>query len=95
MDGIVVERNSSIVANALRTKNSGMASYGVLIDDARVLERNFTELTYSYTRREGNKVAHGLARLALNLSNTNVWIKDIPSSLSHFVQADITFSLIQ
>lgn len=69
--------------------------YGVLIDDARVLERNFTELAYSHTRREGNKVAHGLARLELNLSDTNVWIEDVPSSLSHFVQADIAFSLIQ
>lgn len=67
--------------------------YGVLIDDARVLERNFTELAYSHTRREGNKVAHGLARLELNLSDTNV--EDVPSSLSHFVQADIAFSLIQ
>ncbi|KAK9992096.1 hypothetical protein SO802_027081 [Lithocarpus litseifolius] len=95
VDGIVVEGDSSVVANALRTKNLGMASYGVFIDDARVLERNFIELAYSHTRRESNKVAHGLARLALNLSDTNVWMEDVPSSLSHFVQANIAFFFIQ
>lgn len=41
VDRISVEGDSSVVMKALRTKNIGMASYGLLIDDARVLEMNF------------------------------------------------------
>ena len=68
----MVEGDSSTVTKALSTKNPALASYGLLIEDARVLERNFTELSYSHTKREGNKVAHCLARLALNLSDATV-----------------------
>ena len=44
---------------------AGLASYDLLIQDAKLVESNFTELSYSHIKREGNKVAHGLARLAL------------------------------
>lgn len=40
VDRISVEGDSSVVMKALRTKNIGMV-YGLLIDDARVLEMNF------------------------------------------------------
>ena len=72
VDRISVDGDSSVVTKAMRTKNIGMASYGLLIDDARVLEMNFVELSYSHPKRGGNKVAHCLARLALNLSDTGV-----------------------
>ena len=73
VDRIMVEGDTSTVKKALSTKNPALASYGLLIEDARVLERNFTELSYSHTKREGNKVAHCcLARLALNLSDTTI-----------------------
>ena len=72
VDRISVEGDSSVVTKAMRTKNIGMASYGLLIDDVRILEMNFVELSYSHPKREGNKVAHCFARLALNLSDTGV-----------------------
>ena len=51
------------------TKNPALALYGLLIEDTRVLEGNFLELSYSHTKREGNEFAHYLARLALTLSD--------------------------
>ena len=85
VDRIMVERDSSTVTKALSTKNPALASYGLLIEDARVLEGNFLELSHSHTKREGNKVAHCLARLALTLSDVAVWMEDIPPSVLPFV----------
>lgn len=55
----------------------------------------FSELLYSHTRRDDNRVAHGLglAKFAMNLSECNVWMEDVPSHIQPFVQADkATFS---
>nr|XP_023926393.1 uncharacterized protein LOC112037808 [Quercus suber] len=93
VDRIMVEGDSSTVTKALSTKNPALASYGLLIEDASVLERNFTELSYSHTKREGNKVAHCLTRLALNLSDATIWMQDVPLSVVPFVQVDIAFCL--
>ena len=72
VDRIMVEGGSTIVTKALKTKHPGLASYGLLIEDARVLERNFSKLSYSHIKREGNKVRHCLARIAANFPNTIV-----------------------
>lgn len=65
VERVVIEGDSSVVTEALRPNNAGLASYGLLIEDAKLLERNFSELSYSHMKREGNKVAHGLTILAL------------------------------
>lgn len=93
VDRIVIKGDSSVVTEALRFNNARLASYGLLVEDAKLLEKSFLELSYSHTKRKGNKVAHGLARLALNLSDTIVWMEDIPPSISHFVQTNFTISL--
>lgn len=69
VDRIMVEGDSSTITKALSTKDPALVLYWLLIEDARVLEGNFLELSYSHTKGEGNKVAHCLARLALTLSD--------------------------
>ena len=63
LDKIVVEGNSKIITDALDRKETSLAVYGLLVEDACVFERNFSELSYSHVKREGNKVAHCLAKL--------------------------------
>ena len=75
------------------TKNPALALYGLLIEDTRVLEGNFLELSYSHTKREGNEVAHCLARLALTLSDVTVWMEDVPLLVLPFVQTDFPYNL--
>ena len=44
-----------------------------------------SELSYSYTKREGNKVAHHLAKLAINFPDSVIWIEDVPPLVFSFV----------
>ena len=89
LDRIVLEGDSKVVTQVLETKEVGLAAYGLLVSDACTLARNFSEVSYSHTKREGNKVAHSLAKLAANLTNCVIWMEEIPPSINHFVQADL------
>ena len=49
----------------------------------------FWEEHYSHVKKEGNMVAHSLARYALIISNFVVWMKDVPSPFLLIVLSDI------
>ena len=49
----------------------------------------FSKLSYSYVKREDNKIAHYLAKLLVDYPNNVIWIKDISSSVFSFVQANL------
>lgn len=51
-------------------------------------------LLYSHIRREGNMVAHNLARYTRNVSDYVVWIKDAPPHIHNVIQADSAFFFI-
>lgn len=57
----IVEGDSEVVVKALGNLDNGFHSYGLLINDAALFSGLVSELLYSYTRRDGNKVAHSLA----------------------------------
>ena len=78
IDQAIVEGDLEIVVKALASKDSGLASFELLVKAANVCATSYSKLTYSHTRREGNKVAHSLARLAVSISNYAVWLEDVP-----------------
>ena len=74
-----------VVTQALKTKDVGLAAYGLLIRDACTLVGNFLEVSYSHTKREGNKVAHCLVKLVANLAECVIWMEEVPPSIYHLV----------
>ena len=85
----VLEGDSLLVMKALKTKNAGLAPFGLLIQDSLTLSSGFSKLSYSHTKREGNTVAHNLAQLAVNLPNCVIWMEDVPSDVLSFYHADL------
>ena len=59
---IILEGDSERVIKSLRSEKSSFASFGHLIEDAKVLTESFVDFTVSHVRRQGNYVAHKLAR---------------------------------
>ena len=84
---VAVEGDLSILMNGLKTS---LSSYGLLISDACVFENLFSKLSYSYVKREDNKIAHYLAKLIVNYPNNVIWMKDVSLSVFSFVQANLT-----
>ena len=74
----ILEGDSLLVIKALATKDIGLAPFGLLIQDAYRFTEAFSLLSYSHTKREGNQVAHDLAKLAVTIPNCVIWMEDVP-----------------
>ena len=85
----ILETDSQVLANALRNNSPYLSSNGLLMEDIRFNASLFNQLLYSHIKREGNKVAHNLARHSICISDFLVWMKTIPPPFISFVLADI------
>ena len=74
---------------ALQHDNPSLASHELLLKDAGLFTYSYSKLLYSHTKREGNKVAHSLAKLASNYSGCVVWMEDVPPLVLYVPQADM------
>ena len=81
----VLEGGSWEVFKVLTDEEPGLTSYRLLVNDAKVISRNFNQLLYSHTRRKDNTVAHSLARYADYL----VWMEDVSLQFHFVVQANL------
>ena len=85
----VLEGDSLMVMSTLKLKNFGLAPFGLLLQDSVVFSSGFTKLSYSHTKREGNTVAHNLAKLAFNCTSCVIWMKNVPPDVMSSYQADL------
>ena len=85
----ILKGDSLSVIKALREDASSISLIGLLIDDVKSLANSFDELSYSYTKREGNQVAHGLAKYAKSIPDLVVWLEDVSPQLLSVLQADL------
>ena len=90
VDCAIVEGDSEVLVKALRNTDNGLTPIAPLINDVSLFLSLYSELSYSHIKRDGNKVAHSLARLALITPGCTVWMEDIPSRTLPFIQADLT-----
>ena len=86
----VLEGDSMVVITSLREDGKVLVPYGLLLEDAKFLSQQFEELRYSHTKREGNSLAHSLARYAIGIPDFLVWMEDIPSQFYSILQTDLS-----
>jgi len=80
LETICRELNDPILSRAL---------HGHLLQDVKSLSNSFQFVGFSHVRRQGNTVAHALARRAMREQDLTVWMEDIPPDIHHVVQADL------
>ena len=66
-----------MLINALKLEVHSLAPLGLLIEDVKVLSHNFDKLFYSHTKKNGNSVAHSLAKYDKRISDFQLWMEDI------------------
>ena len=78
-----------VLATALIKNSTYLSIDGLLMEDIRFNASFFNQLLYSNVKREGNKVAHKLARHAFCILDFLVWMEDVPPPIRSVVQDDI------
>ena len=89
LNDVSLEGDVEIVINALNEDSHSLASFGLPIQDVKCFANLFHCIRFSHVRREGNSVAHILARHVRHVTNFQVWMEDVPSHTIDTYQADL------
>ena len=79
----ILESDSLVLVSALIKNSTYLSTDGLLLDDIRFYTSFFG------IKREGNKVAHKLAKHALCISDFLVWMEDVLPPIRSVVQDDM------
>ena len=74
--------------HALKHDSPFLSIDGIILDAMRSQARCFSKIHYSYVKRESNMITHVLTRFALNVSDHNMWMEDVPQQFHSFVLAN-------
>ena len=89
MERIQLEGDAKIVIDAVNSWRQDDSSKGHLIVDILLALSSFPSWEMIYVRREGNKVAHGLAMFAVHEYVNLVWLTNPLECIRDPLQADI------
>nr|XP_023897448.1 uncharacterized protein LOC112009346 [Quercus suber] len=85
----VLEGDSLILMNALKSNSHSLAQFGHIVNDIHYLAFQFPMISFSHVRRHCNSVAHSIARRALSFSSLQVWMEDVPPEIADVLQTDL------
>ena len=80
---VIFEGDAEVIIKAINSRGFSSSSFGQIIRDIKHLSSAFNKVSFSHTRRLGNRIAHGLSCMACNFSSFQVWMEDVPLDLSH------------
>ena len=66
---LIMEGDYEIIIKALSSNGLSASSFGHIVQDIKMVSSSLGSVLFNHTRRQGNRVAHGLARLACNFVN--------------------------
>ncbi|RYR31804.1 hypothetical protein Ahy_B01g056721 [Arachis hypogaea] len=85
---VILKSDNIEVMGALKQRRCFNSCFGTFITDAISLIKNFRFVKFSHVKREGNRVAHELATLALTTPNC-MWMEDAPSHVQNLAMLDV------
>ena len=87
-----IEGDSLEIINALLQNSPCFTLYGHLITDTNIIAQNLNSFQFMHVKRDGNIVAHSLAKRAHHCEPFEVWMESVPPDLRNILSSD--FSLI-
>ncbi|XP_074276452.1 uncharacterized protein LOC141600168 [Silene latifolia] len=87
-DRIVVESDCSQVIEALRQRKKGRSLFTFIINDILRLCFSFISVSWSFTSRRNNAVAHELAHVAPVGSGRIVWVDKLPELVDRLINSN-------
>lgn len=91
VEELVVESDCSRIVKALVSRVDTLTSCEAILMDCLDLCRDFKWVDFSFVRRTGNRVAHGLTQVAqdVSLHVPATWFKNVHHSVKHLVEDDL------
>ena len=80
--------HAKVIVGVVNSTIADDSCRGHLTEDIRTMLLHFSCWEMGYVRREENKVAHVLARLALNNNLDRVWQSDPPKCICEILDAE-------
>ena len=90
LSSIILEGDSKIAIDGLKSMNSFLNEYGHLLVEAKEVADQMDAVEFQHMPRQVNKSAHNIARHAKYVSEFTVWMEDVPPKLVSVIQADST-----
>ena len=84
----ILEGDSETIVKELLEPTPSLALHGHLLQDVKSLQNSFNFLSFTHVFRQGNNVAHAMARRAIKQPNLSVWMEDVPPDIRQLVTAD-------
>ena len=88
LSSIILEGDSKIAIDGLKSMNSFLNEYGHLLVEAKEVADQMDAVEFQHVPRQANKSAHNIARHAKYVSEFTVWMEDVPPKLVSVIQAD-------
>ncbi|KAK7833235.1 hypothetical protein CFP56_025725 [Quercus suber] len=77
------------IINAINTKEPCHNLFGHIIEEIRSYTTPLLTCNFQHVRREGNKLAHALARRVVVSADTDVWVEELPADLDDVFNLDL------
>lgn len=79
---IMIQFDCKRIIDKIREKNTEDSNIGVILFDILKISQDFAECYFSFIKREGNCVAHQLAKFTIHLIHEIVWKDSFPDWLN-------------
>ncbi|KAJ1408301.1 Ribonuclease H-like superfamily [Sesbania bispinosa] len=89
---VVFESDCQILVEACRRERS-VAQIKLIVEDILTVASGFTHCGFTWVQRQGNSVAHKVAKECLSGSLSSFWMASAPSWLQHQLAQDLSLAL--
>lgn len=86
---VCFEGDCQRVIHAINAPGACRTLFGHIIEEIRCISSSLVECSFLHVRREGNKLAHALARRAVLVADTDVWVEELANDLEDVFQSDL------
>ncbi len=87
-----IEGDSLKIINVLLQNPPCYILYGHLITDTNIIAQNLISFQFMHVKRDGNTVAHSLAKRARHCEPFEIWIEFVPPDLQNILYSDFFFN---
>jgi hypothetical protein len=86
---ILLKGDALEITNSLNNTEGNAGKFGNFIADTRAILRGFGSWDVSHVKREGNRVAHALAKFVISSEQNKVWFEFYPTCLLRLVNSEL------